>query len=211
MFGPSLAQVVGAATLLSAADRLPPRAALTGLALLFALGTAALALPGLPVWAVFALLLGLGAVAVAGRRRALRTAQRDPRPGGLSAGPLGAQHVRRHDADLRVRGRRRARDRPVAARHPARRRRTVPRCRGRRPVRPEPAAAAGRRAALGRRDLADNARLWSSAPRRYVYLALWVPNGLIVGCESLFVPYAPRHAGLLFACRRRSACWSGTS
>ncbi len=32
-----------------------------------------------------------------------------------------------------------------------------------------------------------------------MYLALWVPNGLIVGCESLFVPYAPRHAGLLFA------------
>jgi predicted MFS family arabinose efflux permease len=28
---------------------------------------------------------------------------------------------------------------------------------------------------------------------------MWVPNGLIVGCESLFVPYAPRHAGLLFA------------
>ena len=45
----------------------------------------------------------------------------------------------------------------------------------------------------------NNARLWSSVPRRYVYLALWVPNGLIVGCESLFVPYAPRHAGLLFA------------
>ncbi|MGO4423854.1 MFS transporter, partial [Streptomyces sp. MCAF7] len=46
----------------------------------------------------------------------------------------------------------------------------------------------------------DNARLWSSVPRRYVYLALWVPNGLIVGCESLFVPYAPRNAGLLLAC-----------
>jgi hypothetical protein len=46
----------------------------------------------------------------------------------------------------------------------------------------------------------DNARLWSSVPRRYVYLALWVPNGLIVGCESIFVPYAPRHAGLLLAC-----------
>ncbi|MDX6331487.1 MAG: hypothetical protein QOI83_3870, partial [Streptomycetaceae bacterium] len=45
-----------------------------------------------------------------------------------------------------------------------------------------------------------NARLWSSKPRRYVYLALWVPNGLIVGCESLFVPYAPQHAGLLLAC-----------
>lgn len=45
----------------------------------------------------------------------------------------------------------------------------------------------------------NNAQLWSYVPRRYVYLALWVPNGLIVGCESLFVPYAPRHAGLLFA------------
>jgi predicted MFS family arabinose efflux permease len=45
----------------------------------------------------------------------------------------------------------------------------------------------------------DNARLWSSKPRRTVYLALWVPNGLIVGCESLYIPYAPRHSGLLFA------------
>jgi MFS family permease len=45
----------------------------------------------------------------------------------------------------------------------------------------------------------NSAQLWSYPPRRYVYLALWVPNGLIVGCESLFVSYAPRHAGLLFA------------
>jgi len=41
---------------------------------------------------------------------------------------------------------------------------------------------------------------WSSPARRYVYLAQWLPNGLIVGCESLFVSYAPRHAGLLFSC-----------
>lgn len=27
-----------------------------------------------------------------------------------------------------------------------------------------------------------------------------MPNGLVVGCESLFVAYSPRHAGLLFAC-----------
>ncbi|MDG4863123.1 MFS transporter, partial [Streptomyces sp. T-3] len=46
----------------------------------------------------------------------------------------------------------------------------------------------------------NNTRLWSSKPRRYVYLALWVPNGLVVGCESLFIPYAPERAGLLFAC-----------
>jgi hypothetical protein len=43
-----------------------------------------------------------------------------------------------------------------------------------------------------------NAVLWSSVPRRYVYLALWVPNGLIVGCESLFVAYDPERAGVLF-------------
>jgi hypothetical protein len=45
-----------------------------------------------------------------------------------------------------------------------------------------------------------NALLWSSAPRRQVYLALWIPNGLIVGCESLYVSYAPESAGTLFAC-----------
>jgi len=56
--------------------------------------------------------------------------------------------------------------------------------------------------AAGRPSVRDtwriNGRIWSASARRYVYLALWVPNGLIVGCESLFVPYAPRHGGLLF-------------
>jgi hypothetical protein len=45
----------------------------------------------------------------------------------------------------------------------------------------------------------SNRLLWSSVPRRYVFLALWIPNGLIVGCEALFVSYSPRHAGLMFA------------
>src|SRR5215471_11486540 len=49
MFGPSLAQMVGATALLSAADRLPPRGAIAGIALVFGLGTAAQAIPGLPV------------------------------------------------------------------------------------------------------------------------------------------------------------------
>jgi predicted MFS family arabinose efflux permease len=44
-----------------------------------------------------------------------------------------------------------------------------------------------------------NARLWSSPARRYVYLALWVPNGLVVGAEALFVSYSPRYAGVLLA------------
>ena len=60
MFGPSLAQVIGAIALLSASDRLPPRAAMTGLALAFGVGTAVLAVPGLPVWALFVIVAGLG-------------------------------------------------------------------------------------------------------------------------------------------------------
>src|SRR5262249_19623093 len=56
----------GAMTLLSATDRLPPRAAMTTISLIFAAGTATLALPGLPVWAVFPVIFGLGLVASVG-------------------------------------------------------------------------------------------------------------------------------------------------
>ncbi len=66
MFGPSLAQLAGATALLSAADRLPPRAAMAGMALVFALGTAGQAIPGLPVWAIFAIAAGLGTIASLG-------------------------------------------------------------------------------------------------------------------------------------------------
>jgi hypothetical protein len=34
---------------------------------------------------------------------------------------------------------------------------------------------------------------------RPIYLAGWIPNGLIVGCESLFVPLAGHRAGWLYA------------
>lgn len=44
-----------------------------------------------------------------------------------------------------------------------------------------------------------NRMLLSSPLLRPVFLAAWVPNGLIVGCESLFVPFAGRSAGYLFA------------
>ncbi len=39
------------------------------------------------------------------------------------------------------------------------------------------------------RTAAVNWRLLRSPVTRPLYVALWVPNGLIVGCESLFVPY----------------------
>jgi MFS family permease len=66
MFGSSFAQVLGAMALLSAADRLSPRAAMTCLALVFSLGTAALAVPGLPLWVIFVIILGLGVAASLG-------------------------------------------------------------------------------------------------------------------------------------------------
>jgi MFS family permease len=199
MFGPSLAQLIGATTFLSAADRLPPRATLTTSCLAFGLGTAALALPGLPVWADFAIVMTLGLVASLG--------------GGVSYGllneilPRGSYLLGRSVLNMSVGvmqicgfavggalvatlsprgtllvGAAMYLAAAVVARFGLSRR---------------PPRAAGRPSI--RTTWRNNAWLWSSPARRYVYLALWVPNGLIVGCESLFVSYAPRHAGLLFA------------
>ncbi|MCZ9336311.1 MFS transporter, partial [Streptomyces sp. TRM76130] len=65
-FGPQLAQLLGGAFLLSGADRLAPRAVLTGLALTLTAGTAVQAVPGLPVGALFAVVLLQGLVAALG-------------------------------------------------------------------------------------------------------------------------------------------------
>ncbi|TGB05868.1 MFS transporter [Streptomyces sp. MZ04] len=200
MFGPSLAQVVGATALLSAADRLPPRGATAGLALVFGLATAAQAVPGLPLWAAFALLLGLGTLASLGGgvrygllneilskegyllgRSVLNMSGGTMQIcgfglGGVLVATLSPRGTLLAGAALYLAA-------AVVARFGLGRR--APRSCGRASVRE-----------TGR----TNALLWSSAHRRSVYLALWVPNGLIVGCESLFVPYAPGHAGLLFAC-----------
>jgi MFS family permease len=199
MFGPSLAQVIGATALLSAADRLPPRAAMTGMALVFGLGTAVQAIPGVPVWAIFAILAGLGTVASLGGgvRYGLLTEILPAEGyllgrsvlnmsvgimqicgfavGGVLVATLSARGALLAGAVLYLVA-------AAIARFGLSRR--APRTTGRPSI---------------TQTWRNNARLWSCASRRYVYLALWVPNGLIVGCESLYVPYAPRHAGLLFA------------
>ncbi len=199
MFGPSLAQLAGATALLSAADRLPPRAAMAGMALLFALGTAGQAIPGLPVWAIFAIAAGLGMVASLGGgvrygllneilpaegyllgRSVLNMSVGIMQIcgfalGGVLVAALSPRGALLAGAVLYL---------IAAAIAGLRLSRRPPRTAGR------PSIAQTWR---------NNALLWSSVPRRYVYLALWMPNGLIVGCESLFVPYALRHAGLLFA------------
>jgi hypothetical protein len=55
-------------------------------------------------------------------------------------------------------------------------------------------ATAGRGGVV-RRTMAVNRRLLSSPVTRPLYVALWVPNGLVVGCESLFVPYGNAASG----------------
>lgn len=50
-----------------------------------------------------------------------------------------------------------------------------------------------------RRSMSGNRALLASPLIRPVLLSLWVPNGLIVGCEALFVPFARRDAGYLYA------------
>ncbi|WP_086787372.1 MFS transporter [Streptomyces caniscabiei] len=200
MFGPSLAQVVGATTLLSAADRLPPRATLTSLAVVFATSTAVLSLPALPLWTVFAVIAAQGLVASLG--------------GGVRWGllneilpgegyPLGRSlfnmlHGLTQIAGYATGGALVALLSPAvtllvsAALYAA-----AALC---------TALGLSRRAprAAGRPSVTEtwrtNALLWSSAPRRRLLLGLWIPNGLVVGCESLFVSYAPDRAGLLFAC-----------
>jgi hypothetical protein len=59
-----------------------------------------------------------------------------------------------------------------------------------------PRAAGG---GMIRRTREINRQLLASTLLRPVFLALWLPNGLIVGCEALFVPFAGRQAGYLYA------------
>jgi predicted MFS family arabinose efflux permease len=54
-------------------------------------------------------------------------------------------------------------------------------------------------ASLVRRTREVNRALLGSRVVRPLYLTMWVPNGLIVGCEALFVPFAGERAGYLFA------------
>ncbi|MFI9812998.1 MFS transporter [Saccharothrix variisporea] len=199
MFGPQLAQLLGGLFLLSAADRVPPRATLTGLGLAFAVTTAVLAL-SLPVWALFAVLLLQGVVASLGGgvRGGLLTEilSKDGyvlgrsvynmlwglvqvtgfATGGLLLTLLSPQSCLLLAAALYALSALVTRLGLTAR---------PPRSKGR------PSIAATWR---------TNALLLSSRARLLTYLGLWVPNGLVVGGDSLYVSYAPHAAGTLYAC-----------
>ncbi|MEU0739151.1 MFS transporter [Streptomyces sp. NPDC006134] len=208
MFGPSLAQVLGATFFLSGADRLPPRAAMAGISLAFAAATAFLAVPGLPVWAVFAVLLAQGVVASldGGVRWGLlnEILSGEGGSGGDGSGYLLGRSVFNMMSGITQTAGYATSGALVAL--------LSPRLALLLAAALYVTAAAGTLGgltarpprALGRPSVSatwrTNAVLWSSRPRRHVYLALWVPNGLVVGCESLYVSYAPHAAGTLFAC-----------
>jgi len=44
-----------------------------------------------------------------------------------------------------------------------------------------------------------NRQLLSSPVVRPIYLMMWIPNGLVVGCEAMFIPYAGNSGGYLLA------------
>ncbi|MFC5181931.1 MFS transporter [Actinomadura harenae] len=199
MFGPSFTQLIGATTLLSAADRLPPRAALTATSLVFTLTTALVAIPGLPVWALFALLgvQGLAGSVAGGVRYAMLT-DILPKDGYvLGRSVLNMSSGLTQIAGFATGGLLVAFFSPRGTVLVGAALYLVSALASRFGLSARPARAGGRPsiAATWR----GNGRLLTSPARRYVFVGLWVPNGLIVGCESLYVPYSPSHAGMLLA------------
>ncbi|MEV8513739.1 MFS transporter [Dactylosporangium sp. NPDC051484] len=198
LFGSSFAQVVGAATLLSAADRVPPRAALAGLAAFTGLATACLALPGLPVAAVLAIVLAQGlAASIGGGVRFGLLAEILPADAYLLGRSLlnmsiGAVQI----AGFAAGGALLAAFSPAAVLLAGAALSLLAALVARLGLTARPPRATGR--ASIRATWLGNRVLLSSPARRAVYIGLWVPNGLIVGCEALFVPYSPTAAGALF-------------
>jgi predicted MFS family arabinose efflux permease len=199
MYGGTFATVFGALTLMSVADGNRPRRTLVALQCLSLLGVAAQAVPGLPLAARFALLLLLGffqslgtgtrmgllseVVPVSGY--ALARSLMNITSGGMAIAGYAVGAVLLHRlspqgvfllaAVLTGLG-------LVAVSTTVR----------------EHSIRLTRRPGL-RQTWATNVALFSRSGRRALLLNLWVPNGLIVGCEALFIPDAGDRAGTLLA------------
>jgi MFS family permease len=195
----SLPQLLGAMTLMAAADRLPPRRLLAGWQLLRALTVALLATGVLPVWGALVLLLvaGAGDGVAAGAGYALLA---DVLPGQYV---LGRSILNMADGAMQIAGYG-AGGILIAALGPhqalwaATALTTLAAASYRCGLRRRPARSAGRGHASFQQTWHNNKTLLSSPRARILLLAQWLPNGLIVGAEALYVPYAGRNAGILF-------------
>jgi MFS family permease len=199
MFGPSMAQLLGATTLMSAADASPPRRTLT---VVGALTTTSLVLQTLPgLGTTTRLLIVLGAAYVisigSGVRWGLLSEVVPPESFPLARSTMNVavgafQIVGFAGGGLLLSAFTAPQVFVLAALVSAV---AVPVLRFGIAERPPRRAA---RAGLGE-TRRGNRRLMTERHTRTLVLALCIPNGLIVGCEALFVPFAEERAGLLFA------------
>ncbi|MGW4806107.1 MFS transporter [Kitasatospora sp. NPDC004272] len=199
MYGSSFAAVLGALTLMSVADGARPRRTLVALHLLALAATLAQAVPGLPLAGRFALLLVVGFFQALGTGTRMGLLAEIVPPQGyaparslmnVTAGGAAVLGFALGGVLLTVltpyrllwaaAGLTALATVAVAA--------TV----RERSVRPP------RRPGL-RETWRGNVELLGRPGRRALLLNLWVPNGLVVGCEALFLPYAPGAAGTLLA------------
>lgn len=198
LFGGSFGHVFGATLLLSAADGIPPRLALSALPALFGVGALVVAVPGLPIWSVLAVVLGVGVLGSlgAGIRWGLLTEvlTADGYLLGRSVMQMtvGAMQIVATAAGavaLQVMS-------PSALMIIAAGLFLTSALVVRLGLSRRPARAAGR--VSPRETMRVNRQLWATPGVATVYVALWLPNGLVVGAEALYVPYATTGAGALF-------------
>ncbi|WP_138695213.1 MFS transporter [Nonomuraea zeae] len=198
MFGPSFAELIGATTLLSVADRVRPRTALALVALAGGAAGLALATPGMPLGAMFAVISALGLVSSLGSgvRYGLLN-EIVPRDGYV----LGRSVLNISNGAMQIAGF--ALGGLLLAVVPPRTTLIIGSALAfgaalilRLGLSARPPRVAGRPSIAVTWRV--NRHLLSTPARRAVYLSMWVPNGLVVGCEALFVPYAPQAAGALF-------------
>ncbi|MEU9162038.1 MFS transporter [Streptomyces sp. NPDC048424] len=199
MYGATFATVLGALTLMSVADGNRPRRTVVALQSASLIGVCAQAVPGLPLVARFALLLMLGFFQSLGTGTRLGLlAEIVPNSGyaparslmnitsggtailGYALGAVLLSYLSPYGVFL------------VAAALTALGLAVVAATVRERSVR------LTRRPGL-RQTWTTNTELFSHPGRRALLLNLWVPNGLIVGCEALFISYDPGHAGTLLA------------
>ncbi|MFD4864331.1 MFS transporter [Streptomyces sp. NPDC058412] len=199
MYGATFATVLGALTLMSVADGNRPRRTIVALQSASLIGVCAQAVPGLPLVARFALLLMLGFFqslgtgtrlgllaeivpnsAYAPARSLINITSGGTAVLGYALGAVLLSYLSPHGVFL------------VAAALTALGLAVVAATVRERSVR------LTRRPGL-RQTWTTNTELFSHPGRRALLLNLWVPNGLIVGCEALFISYDPGHAGTLLA------------
>ncbi|MFI6320327.1 MFS transporter [Nonomuraea sp. NPDC050556] len=189
-----LPQAFGSVVLGSLADRLPPRAVLAGWCLVRAASLALVASGALPIWGALAVVMATGFFDAVSRATGMALTA-DVLPGngyvlGRSALNLavgGMQIAGFGGAGLLL-----ALVGPRAGLWAAAVLEVVLAVVFRAGLRRRAPRSTARPSMAGVRELLADRRL------RRLLLVQWVPNGLIVGAEALYVPFAGEHAGVMF-------------